>query len=115
MKETNYEDRVLLKLRRQYSKDETVAALSKALSVKEREVGELLSEVDFLKEELEKLQKETDVTKEERKALKRESLYQDLLQTNKRSLSELKQLRAQKCDLVGRCYIAEQKLKDYGS
>jgi hypothetical protein len=114
MKEINYEDRLLLRLRREYSKDEVVNAISIALSKKEQEVGELLSEIDFLKEEIESYKKDTDLKKEERKALKREDLYQNLLQQNKRVLAEVKRIRHEKSELVTRCYYAEQKVKDYG-
>lgn len=42
----NYEDRVILKLKRQYSKDETVQALTKKLKEVETELGVVTSERD---------------------------------------------------------------------
>jgi predicted RNase H-like nuclease (RuvC/YqgF family) len=47
-------DNVLIKLRRQYSKDETVAALSKKISELEIENGALKSEIEHLEFELKK-------------------------------------------------------------
>jgi len=45
----SYEDDTLIRLRRQYSKDETVAAISKKLSEAEYKNGELQSQIDELK------------------------------------------------------------------
>lgn len=55
----DYFDGVLIKLKRAYSKDETVAALSKQNSELQLQIGALKDEIDFLKssfnvEELEK-------------------------------------------------------------
>lgn len=49
---------VLIKLRRKYSKDETISAMEKQMKVLEREKGELLAEIDFLKQEKEDLKKD---------------------------------------------------------
>ena len=54
-KEELYEDRVLLKLRRKYSKDETVAALSKKVELLEVEKGKLLSEIEYLEHTIKEL------------------------------------------------------------
>jgi chromosome segregation ATPase len=51
----NYEDDTLIRLRRQYSKDETVAALSKKLSEADVKNGMLQSEIDELKHDLSKV------------------------------------------------------------
>ena len=52
----NYEDKVLIKLRRTYSKDETVKALNKKIEILEMEKGQDLSEIDYLKHELKTLE-----------------------------------------------------------
>jgi DNA gyrase/topoisomerase IV subunit A len=44
----DYTDRILIKLRRQYSESETVAALSKKVTDLEVENGKLLSEIHYL-------------------------------------------------------------------
>ena len=49
-----YED-VLIKLRRQYSKDETVAALNKKISEMEFEKGQMIAEIDHLQSEITQL------------------------------------------------------------
>lgn len=57
----NYFDKVLIKLRREYSKDELVSALSKKLSEAEIENGKLNSYIQELESKIEsrtKLKKE---------------------------------------------------------
>lgn len=67
---SNYEDRTLLRLRRQYSKDETVAALSKKLSQKEIEIGVLKDTIESYKEEVQKIQKTNERQEKDNKALR---------------------------------------------
>jgi hypothetical protein len=60
---SNYIDNVLIKLRREYSKDELVNALSKRLSEAEIENGKLKSYIDELESKIEsrtKLKKEVE-------------------------------------------------------
>ena len=52
LEKMSYEEDVLIKLRRKYSKDEVVSALFKKMSDKDLEIGKLLSEIDFLNSEL---------------------------------------------------------------
>ena len=59
-KEELYEDRVLLKLRRKYSKDETVAALNKKVELLEVEKGKLLSEIEHLEYTIKELKSSID-------------------------------------------------------
>jgi hypothetical protein len=60
---SKYIDNVLIKLRREYSKDELVSALSKRLSEAEIENGKLKSYIDELESKIEsrtKLKKEVE-------------------------------------------------------
>lgn len=57
-----YED-VLIKLRRQYSKDETVAALNKKISEMEFEKGQMIAEIDYLQSEIIQLQEDNNQLK----------------------------------------------------
>ena len=43
-----YEDKILIKLRRKYSKDEIIGALNKKIEFLELEKGKLLSEIEHL-------------------------------------------------------------------
>lgn len=68
-----YEDRVLLKLRRKYSKDETVAALNKKLEILEIEKGKLLSEIEHLEHTIKELK--ASVNKEISELIRNSDLY----------------------------------------
>ena len=72
-KEELYEDRVLLKLRRKYSKDETVAALSKKVELLEVEKGKLLSEIEYLEHTIKELK--SSVNKEILDLVRNSDLY----------------------------------------
>jgi hypothetical protein len=52
---SDYFDRVLIKLKRQYKSDEVVNALSKKLSEKEIQIGILKDEIEYYKAELKTL------------------------------------------------------------
>jgi hypothetical protein len=67
----SYEDDTLIKLRRQYSKDETVAALSKKLSEADVKNGMLRSRLDELKYLLKESNRVLKITSKENKKLKR--------------------------------------------
>ena len=55
-KKDSYEDRVLLRLRRQYSKDEVIGALNKKIELLEVEKGKLFSEIEYLEHKIKELQ-----------------------------------------------------------
>lgn len=59
-KKDSYEDRVLLKLRRQYSKDEVIGALNKKIELLEVEKGKLFSEIEYLEHKIKELQSSFD-------------------------------------------------------
>lgn len=79
----DYLDNVLIKLKRHYSKDEVVAALSKKLSEAEVKNGVLLDEIHSLKAHLSRLQSEEAVLKRKNKSdekrIRKERQYQDLM------------------------------------
>jgi len=66
----SYEDDTLIRLRRQYSKDETVAAISKKLSEADYKNGELQSEIDELKYKLKESDNLLKIGNKENKNLK---------------------------------------------
>jgi hypothetical protein len=75
---SEYIDNVLIKLRRVYSKDETVAALSRKLSETEFKVGELTSERDELLHKLGVLESRRD--HELNKEIRRDEVYKKIAQ-----------------------------------
>jgi chromosome segregation ATPase len=98
----DYEERTLLKLKRQYSKDETVAALAAKLSKTEIENGKLKSEIDYLKHELQEFQK--SVNKLARIEIRKEELYQLQLIRINQFKSEIKKLKEERDRLIAECY-----------
>lgn len=76
-------DNVLIKLKRQYSKDEVVAALTKKLSEAEIKNGVLLDEIQSLKHNIARLQSEDSQLKRKKKSqekeVRRERQYQELM------------------------------------
>jgi septum formation inhibitor MinC len=67
----SYEDDTLIRLRRQYSKDETVAALSKKLSEAESRNAELKSKINKFHDLFKKSYRELKLVNKENKKAKR--------------------------------------------
>lgn len=90
----NFEDRVLLRLRRQYSQDEAVALISAKLSEKEIEVGMLKSEIEELKFLLEKSKSLLDQTAKIEELKKQIKSHKAGLRKDERVIELKNQLRA---------------------
>lgn len=114
-----WEQDVLLNLRRQYSKDETVALMSKELSEAHIEIGMLKSEISELRDEL-KLLKQTSVQaykaandqlKKENKALRGQINSRDastqLKENNIKLKKEIGKLKKDKEELIIRLAIKQ--------
>lgn len=109
-----FEDDILLKLRRKYSKDETVALLNKEFAASQVEIGELKSEVAHLTHELKEregllkayndLNKAIEEKNKELKALRSEVkdslLYKSQLITNQTLKQDLKRARETNMKLI---------------
>lgn len=106
------ETEILLNLRRQYSKDETVALMSKQLTEAHMEIGMLNSEVAELKDELSALKQSSlqnikaanDQLKKENKKLRKQINTRDasveLQNKNQLLIAENKKLKKDKEDLI---------------
>ena len=116
----SYFDNVLIKLRRTYSKDETISALSKKLSEIELELGKSIAYIHELEDEKHKLTlknggeqwfKKYKEIKERfdklDKEAKKDELYLMRSQENSRLHSELRKLRNENKKLVNKIYILE--------
>jgi hypothetical protein len=80
MQENNYLDRVLIKLKRKYSKDETVSYLTKKLSEVEIKNGMLISELEELKiDRFENPKNFGEITEEEKYLLNLARKHKELL------------------------------------
>lgn len=94
----NYIDRTLVRLRRQYSKDEVVAGLNSKLKEKDIEIGKLLSEIDYLNNKLKNGAKE--INRLAKIEARKEELYQ-LKDSHVKCLrKEIKKLKTVIRDLV---------------
>jgi hypothetical protein len=99
----DYTDRVLIKLKRQYSESETVAALSKKVTDLEIQNGKLLSEIQHLEhEEKEAIPIKRDKLKNEGKCAP----------GNKKQSKEIKKLRRQRGVLMYQVLMLKQKYEN---
>lgn len=118
----SYFDNVLIKLKRAYSKDETVAALSKKLTEVEIELGKSIAYIHELEDEkhqrslktggeqwFEKYKKLKERFDKLDKEAKKDELYLMRSKENSRLHSELKKLRKVNNDLVNKIYVLENK------
>lgn len=93
----DYIERTILQLRREYGKDELVAALIKQVSEREIEIGKLKAEIDEANDKVEKIRarliserkKKIDVSAE--KEIKKDELY---IKLEKKYLSKIEENNA---------------------
>jgi hypothetical protein len=125
--EPDYCGRILIKLKRQYGKDEVVAALMKEVKEKDVEIGQLKAEVDHLSYEKSKLyQKEVEqfklnnaislgkelagkasgvppeIIREARISVRKEELYKNLRTENASLKERIKKLRNELGEVIAR-------------
>ena len=118
----SYFDNVLIKLKRAYSKDETVLALSKKLTEVEIELGKSIAYIHELEDKkhqrtlktggeqwFEKYKKLKERFDKLDKEAKQDELYLMRSKENSRLHSELKKLRKVNNDLVNKIYLLENK------
>lgn len=106
-------ERTLIRLRREYSKDEVVSALSKQISEKDVEIGQLKSEIEHLNHLLRQKEDETALNREARKEAKKELLYKQQLNTIQALQNKNKDLIKVRDDLILRANSFEKQLKKY--
>lgn len=107
----SYEDNVLLKLRRDYSEVEAVAALSKKLTQVETENGQLKSELEHLEHQLKTQIDEKEIVKIAKIEARKEKLYQLKLNENARLRKENQRLQKYKSELINEVLLLKEKLK----
>jgi hypothetical protein len=105
----DFYDRTLLRLKRRYSKDETVAALIKKLSETEINVGILKDEIDYLKSELQSDKDQKEIIRAARIEVKDSELYKMQLERCRRQREEIKNLKEQRNDLMAKYLSLERK------
>ena len=107
----SYTDRALLMLRRQYSKDETVAALSKKLSEVEVDNGQLRAEVAHLEHLLEEAKNYNELDEKARVEARKENLYKEMRDKIKFGGLKLNKIRKTRDSLIRKNYLLEQEIK----
>lgn len=101
----DYIERTILQLRREYGKDELVAALIKQVSEREIEIGKLKAEIDEANDKVEKIRsrliserkKKIDVSAE--KEIKKDELYVKLEKKYLAKIEENNALRKRNVEL----------------
>jgi len=106
-------DRVTLQLRRQYSKDELVAALVKLLGEKDRMIGELESEVAHLTYELEKELPKKEIEKQSKILARADGRYVAKREQCHYLEKEIQKLKVTRDNAIARAFTLEKKLLEY--
>ena len=110
MKDVDFIDKTLIRLKREYGKDELVASLLKQISEKDIEIGKLNSEIDYLQNELQSDKDKKEFNKNVAIDTRKEEMYQKILTINKKRQKDNKRLRIDIKDLINKNYILQQKL-----
>ena len=108
----DYTDKVLIKLRRKYSKDETVAALSKKVTDLEIENGKLSAEIEHLEYQAKKDFDNKEVMKLAKIEARKEKLYLLKLNENKKLRKENIALRKYRGELINEVLVLKKKLEN---
>lgn len=105
----DFYDRTLIRLKRQYGKDEVVAALIKKLSEAETEIGKLSAEIDYLQNELQSNKEQKEINRMAKVEARKEELYRLKVEETRKQRAEIKQLRHLRNDLICKCSALEKK------
>ena len=108
----DYTDKVLIKLRRKYSKDETVAALSKKLTDLEIENGKLSAEIEHLEYQAKKDFDNKEVMKLAKIEAQKEKLYLLKLNENKKLRKENIALRKYRSELINEVLVLKKNIEN---
>lgn len=110
MAKEDYIERTLIKLKRQYSKDELVAALLKQMSEKDIELGKLSAEVDYLQNELQSDKEKKEINRLAKVEARKEELYRMKVEDYRKQRAEIKQLRSTRSDLIAKNHALQKEL-----
>lgn len=115
MKESGeYIDRVVLKLRREYGKDELVAFLNKQMKEKDFELGVLKSEVDHLESVINGDSDKLEAIRKAKDEAMKDELYSFQKEENKRLKKEVKSLKKLRDELFSKNVHLKNKLSEKG-
>lgn len=106
----SYEENVLIKLRRKYSKDEVVSALYAKISEKDLEIGKLISEIYFLNSELKKQNSEVEKIAVSR--IQEHPMWFQQKNLIKKRGEEIKKLKEKNLELSRKNHLLTKKLQE---
>lgn len=104
-----YIERALIKLKRQYGKDELVATLLKQISDQEVELGKLKAEIEFLQDELQNDKQSQELNRSAKIEARKEELYRLKVEDNLRLRKEIKKLRMVRNDLISENLVLKRQ------
>ena len=108
----DYTDRVLIKLRRKYSKDETVSALSKKVTDLEIENGKLSAEIEHLEYQSKIDFDNKEIMKLAKIEVRKEELYLLQLNENKKIRKENIALKKYRGELKNEVLVLKKKMEN---
>jgi hypothetical protein len=111
MGKKDYIERTILRLKRQYSKDELVAALLKEISEKDVLIGKLSAEIDYLQHELQSNKEQKEINRLAKIEVRKEELYRMKVEDNRKQRAEIKKLRMIRNDLMAKNNALSKKLE----
>lgn len=106
-----YFDNVLIKLKRKYSKNETISALSKKLTEVEIELGKSIAYIQELEHEKQCFESYKLKNQNNELEAKKDKLYIMRSEENSKLNSELKKIRKTNKELVNKIYLLENKMQ----
>lgn len=104
-----YIDRILVKLKRKYGKDELVATLCKKVSELELENGKLNSELAHLEHQLKLNVTQKQINKTANIEVRKEELYTLQLNENNKLREENNRLRRYRDELIHEVFVLKNK------
>lgn len=110
-------DRTLIRLKREYGKDELVATLNRQIAEKDVEIGQLKAEVDHLQFQLRKPviiaepDPVADINSQARIECRKDELYKGVLRQNKELRNRMKKLNNDYDNLMAK-YCASTKKEE---
>jgi len=107
----SYIEDTLIKLRREYTKDEVVSALYKKISDLQIEKGQLQSEVDHLNYTLSKAKKETHIEAMARVDLKKQEIYNSMVEKIKNQQKQIEKLKRENGFLISKNILQQNTKK----
>ena len=100
----DYIDRILIKLKRKYGKDELVATLIKQIKEDQVLIGQIKSEIDYLRNELESKKYQTEINRTARIEARKEELFALKIKECKDLRERLKKIKSQRDELLQKSF-----------